>query len=64
MNEQIAVNQRTNQVHDYVSNDVIAFFSPEWLALYYHHQQKVRAGETSTPHDFTVWQSAFVWPAT
>jgi len=28
-NEQIAVNQTTNQFHNYVSTDVIAFFSLE-----------------------------------
>jgi hypothetical protein len=64
MNEQIAVKQTTNQFHDYVSNDVIAFFSQEWSALCYQRQQKLRPDETSTPHDFTVWQSAFVWPTT
>jgi hypothetical protein len=64
MNEQIAVNQTTDQFHDYVSNYVIVFFSEEWWALYYYRQQNLRPVETITPHDITVWQSAFVWPAT
>lgn len=65
MKEQIAVNQAKNQFHDYVSNDVIAFFSSqEWSALYYHRQQDLHPDEISTPHGFTVWQSVSVWPAT